>query len=213
MMERQVESPDLKEVLDDFKVSLFSELNCHSIGTIESFNIENQTASINIVYRKVINNEIYKYPLLIDCPVVVMSGGVASLRMPIVVGDTCLVFFNDRDIDNWYEGGHTATLNSDRMHSLSDGIALVGIRSLQNVITDYDPEAAELKNGDTTISLKEKIKLENDVQNLKTLVDSLIDTIIALQTIPAVVGVNLTLDATTIANLNTVKADFGGLLE
>jgi hypothetical protein len=53
--------------------------------------------------------------------------------MPIQSGDTCLVLFCDRDLDNWFESGQITTLNSNRVHDLSDGVALVGIRHKQNV--------------------------------------------------------------------------------
>jgi len=207
-MTRQIESPDLKEVLDDNKLSIFSEFNCHTIGRIESFDTSTQTASIRIVYKRIINEIAYDYPLLVDCPVVVLTGGDSSIRFPITEGDTCIIFFNDRDIDIWLDSGQITTLNSERTHSLSDGMALVGIRNSQNEISNYVSDRLEIVKNTTLISLKDKIKIENDIQNLKTLVDSLIDAIKGITTTaPATISV------ASQAILDGVKSDFGDLLE
>lgn len=210
---KQIEAPSISEVLDDLKKTVLSELNCHAIGTIESFDTTNQTAKIMIAYKRVVSGKIYSYPLLVDCPVVVITGGNASLRMPIVSGDQCLVFFNDRDIDNWFDGGQVTTLNSKRMHDLSDGIALVGIRSLRNSLDNYDADAAELLNGNTKISLKDKIIIENASKNLKSLIDGLIDEL-ASTTVTIASGSSAgTYPIDNSAAITALKSGFASLLD
>ena len=76
-----------------------------------------------------VNNQghVADYPLLLDCPVVVLQGGGAYIDLPIAEGDYCLVLFNDRNIDTWWDTGNVVVPRNRRKHSLSDGIALVGI--------------------------------------------------------------------------------------
>lgn len=212
-MERQIESPDIKAVLDDLKNSIFAELNCISIGRIDSFDTTIQTATIKIAYKKVINNEIYNYPLLVDCPVFVMSGSTANIQMPIKQGDYCIVLFCDRDIDNFYKGNVDTTLNSERMHNLSDGIALVGITNLLNSFTYIDADSLSLVNDTTFISLKEKIKIENSTANLKSLIDSLIDELSGTTiTIPYGSSAG-TFPIDNAAAIIALKSEFAKLLE
>lgn len=124
--------PDLRALLDNLKAEIFYTLNCHQLGVIESFDPVKQTASIRLSMLRVIGTEEVAYPLLTDCPVMFPAAGGAYMTFPVVKGDPCLVLFNDRDIDNWFTTGNVVAPNSIRAHSLSDGIAILGIRSLAN---------------------------------------------------------------------------------
>ncbi len=212
-MERKKAELDLKEVLDDLKTEIFTSLNCHSFGEIISFDSSVQTARIKIGYKRVIDNKIYNYPVLVDCPVIVLSGGNSGITLPIQSGDTCLVLFCDRDLDNWFESGQITTLNSNRVHDLSDGVALVGIRHKQNVIENYVNDRAKFYYDDTEISLKDKVKFQNANKNLKTLIDSFIDILVGLTTTNCVVGAPVSLAPSVISQLNALKSEFGELLE
>jgi len=121
--------PDLTQVLKEFKNEIFANLNCVQIGKIQKVN-DNQTVEINLqVKRTLVNGTISDYPLLVDCPYFVLSGGGAYIDMPIKKGDPCLVLFNDRNIDNWWSTENVTEPADRRKHNLSDGIALVGISS------------------------------------------------------------------------------------
>ena len=127
MSEQSKFPPDLTEVLNAYKNEIFANINCVQIGKIEKVN-DNQTVEIQIqIKRRVKNEETVNYPLLVDCPYFVLSGGGAYIDMPIAVGDYCLVIFNDRNIDNWWSTENVAEPADRRKHNLSDGIAIVGI--------------------------------------------------------------------------------------
>lgn len=174
--------PELRDLLNLFKKEILLNLNCHHIGTIQTFDPTTQKATATINYKKtffkpnpitgVYDPVLTDYPILIDCPVICLGGGLASLRFPIITGDECLVLFNDRDIDNWFAGGGSGgAVATPRLHSFSDGIILVGLRSLANVLPNYNASAfevhygtnkivfdattfkAELANGTTTLEL------------------------------------------------------------
>lgn len=157
--------PNLKDLLDFFKKQIKLELNCHHIGKIALFNPLNQTAQVNIVYTKTFSQvddigiqtvTTVNYPMLLECPVICLGGGDGSLTFPIETGDECLVLFNDRDIDTWFStGGSSSAPNTGRLHSFTDGIALVGIRSMPNVLTDYSSSAVTLTYGLNTIQIFE----------------------------------------------------------
>lgn len=153
----------LGDLLDLVKRDIFLSLNCHAIGTIQSFDSDKQTAQATINYKKTyFDSELgsYKpvlvdYPQLIDCPVVVLGGGSGALTFPIAEGDECLVLFNDRDLDNWFGGSSGSAVATPRLHSFSDGLILVGVRSLANVIPSYAGNAVEIrtKDGSSKISV------------------------------------------------------------
>lgn len=152
---QQANEPTLASVLQLHKEDVMYSINCHQIGEIVSFNPSTQTAEVQIKMLRMMNGELKQYPVLIDCPCVVLSGGSGRLTMPINAGDSCLVLFNDRDIDNWYSGGQSVAPRTERKHNFADAIALVGIRNRQNQITDYLNNGVELKYGNATIKLQD----------------------------------------------------------
>jgi hypothetical protein len=68
-----------------------------------------------------------------------------------------MILFNDRDIDNWFNGSTASGVNTARMHSFSDGIVLIGPRSLPNIIPSFDSDgmAFRTKTGTTKIKILE----------------------------------------------------------
>ena len=134
MSDQTIVPPDLDDVLLEMKNETFATLNCIQIGKIQKVN-DNQTVEIMIqVKRRIPDNKIADYPLLVDCPYIVLQGGGAYLDMPIVAGDYCLVLFNDRNIDQWWSTANVKEPQDRRKHSLSDGIALIGLNPITKVL-------------------------------------------------------------------------------
>lgn len=148
------------------------QLNCHQVGEIVSFDPTTQTAEVQIKMLKTYNGELKDYPVLIDCPCIILGGCKGRITFPISAGDSCLVLFNDRDIDNWFSGGQKMQPRTERKHNFSDAIALVGPRNLQNKITDYFVEGAELKYGNSSIKLRDGyIDIKGNVNIVQNEVD------------------------------------------
>jgi len=157
--------PQLKDLLDLLKKDMFLNLNSHHLATIQSFDPLKQTATATINYKqtyfqKNLFSGVYEpvlvdYPVLLDCPVICLGGGLGSLTFPITTGDECLVMFNDRDIDNWFKGSSNSGVATPRLHSFSDGIIIVGVRSLANVLVDYDSDAVALNYAGNKVRLYE----------------------------------------------------------
>lgn len=154
----------LKDLLMYYKKLTKLEINCHHVGTITSFNPLTQTAQATINYTKTFLKvdavgdttvTPTNYAQLIDCPVICLGGGGGYLTFPIEEGDECLVLFNDRDFDNWFNGSSSSAPSTPRSHAFSDAIILVGLRSLANVIPLYDTDAVSLRYGTNSIKIYE----------------------------------------------------------
>lgn len=183
-----VPDPDLAALLAQVRSEIFASLNCHEWGIVQSFNAAKQTAVVKIaVLRQVpeVKNgqPAYvgkAYPLLLDVPVFVPTGGIGFLAMPVAPGDTCLVLFNDRDYDEFWASGNVAEPNSARMHDLSDGLALVGFRTSAKPLADYPTDRVKLAYGTTALELASKVKLFNALSSLKVQQQKIIDALTAL---------------------------------
>jgi len=172
--------PDLTAVLQQHKTDIMASLNCHQVGTIQAFNADDQTASISINMQRLVYNRpdiaepvIITYPLLVKCPVFVLAGGGGYLTMPVAVGDTCMVLFNDRDIDAWWDTGNVVPPNTPRLHSISDGFALVGFRSRANKLSNYSTSDVELHSPGLVDINNQTTTLRLVLQGLVTALSSL----------------------------------------
>lgn len=159
----------IRDVLDRTKDDVFYNLNCVQVGSIVSYDPSTNTASLQIAMKRQLpNNEIIDYPVLQDCPVFFLSGGQSYLSMPIEPGDSCLILFNDRNIDTWWATGQSNIPNTPRAHSLSDAMCLVGIRNQSNAIT-LKTDVIEIN------AANKKILIKNSSTDLKLVIDALFE--------------------------------------
>lgn len=183
-----VPDPDLRATLDAFKQEAFAQLNCHQWGTVLVFDPAAQTVRVQIAVLRQVPDPgsvppkyvARAYPELADVPIFFPQGATGALTMPIAAGDVCLVLFNDRDFDAFWETGTVALPNSPRLHDLSDGLALVGFRTKARPLADYDPDRVKLLLGATFLALGDKVELANEVSSLKAVVQKIIDAMTAL---------------------------------
>ena len=178
----------LRAILNSERADAAADFNCVQTGTIQSVDLTLGTVKVQLnLQRAVYNNPpdgsapnpeptIIAYPLLVDVPLYVYSGGTGVLTMPVAAGDSCIVLFNDRDLDPWWSTGSTGVLPNDlsRVHSLADGMALVGIRPKTNPIANWDATRVQLRNTHAVVSVgPEFVRIANNVTSLYTLLTNL----------------------------------------
>lgn len=219
------EQINLKQLLDEVARGIMLRLNAHAIGQIVSFDPVKQKAQVRVVYvktfaridskgeRSITHKE---YPILSDAPVIFMGGGTANLTMPVSPGDTCVLLFNDRDIDNFITSGQITPVNSNRLHDLNDAMVLVGVRPFTNPIQNFDTARAVLRNKNAQVGVgQDKIKLANQITNLHAILSDLIS---ALKTTPLIastgaVGTPSPLNPAIASLLDDVQDNIDALLE
>lgn len=175
-----VVEPDLLTLMELKIQDTLRSLNCHQVGTIQSFNAAKQTATVSLNIKLTVAGSVKEYPLLVDVPVFVLGGGDRVVTIPIRKGDTCLILFNDRDMDNWFATGAPAIPSSGRLHDLSDGLALVGFRSAANPVANYSSQDAEVRNGQSKIAVGDLLLLKNSVTDLLTVMNAVVTALNAL---------------------------------
>lgn len=188
--------PDLSLLFQNKKFELKSEMNCIGIGTIVAFDVSDLTVTVQINYLRVIYggaaqaapnndsviNQTISYPQLVKCPLMISSGGSSYLSFPIVPGDQCVIFFNDRDIDTWWStGSPNSAPNTNRVHDLSDALIFVGIRPKTDPISGYNQIGPQLY-GNSGVCIKSqattlRIALDALCNALLSFVDSDGDTL------------------------------------
>ncbi len=183
-------NPTLADLLNQLKKELMLELACQHVGTIQSFDADKQTATATVNYKSTLSvfdaekgvyvQKLVDYPVLVDCPVIFLFGSKGGFTNPVAKDDPCIVLFNDRDIDNWFQGAVPGSVASPRLHSLADGFIVVGPRSLAQSIADFDPDRPTLRNfsGTTGVSVgEEKIDIFNEDHTLNELLQELVEDV------------------------------------
>lgn len=138
-------------------------LNTCMPGVIKSFDAATQTCTVTpaimmSTYQDGVQGaeqlpDIQHVPLFF--PFAVLGG--FALTLPVQAGDTCLLIFSQRCIDNWHELGGVQPSESTiggRHHDLSDAFALCCAPSLVDVLTGYAVDGIELRNRIQDVSVK-----------------------------------------------------------
>lgn len=173
-MDRNERAPDstmaMKMVLAGHQAELWTALP----GIIDTFDPQNSTARVQPALQVQVKGRKGELtwvtmPLLLDCPVCFPGGGGFQLTFPIKPGDDCLVVFASRCIDTWWENGGLQQQAELRMHSLSDGFVLVGVRSLPQLPSvQVSPNHVELRadDGDSVIRITSggRVEVVSDVE-------------------------------------------------
>lgn len=222
---KSIVEPTLTDVLVNFKRDLLASLNCVKIGKITSFDRAKKTASIQILFKRVLpSGSVESLPLLVDCPVLTPQGGGGALQFPIAAGDQCLVLFSDRRIDEWFQNGAEAAPADGRLHDLSDGIALVGVNSLASSLATYPTDRVVLSyqgsrfeitatgwnfigTGGAEIDLSTVVTIRNSITTLNTLIGAFLTALEGLQ-----VNGPISLTPASVAAIEAFRAQFAALL-
>lgn len=108
-------------------------------------------------------------PLLVDVPVCFPMGGGMVLTFPVTAGDECMVVFSSRCIDGWWQSGGVQAPAEHRMHDLSDGMAIVGMRSQARKLPNVSTEHAQLRSEDglTYIEIRPDGKVRIECEHLE----------------------------------------------
>lgn len=144
-----------QETLNQLKKQVSSMLRVALPGTVESFDAETVTATIQLGILGLSDGESKALSVLNDVPVMFPRGGGCSLTFPVNKGDECLVIFADRCIDFWWQSGGVQEPVDERMHDLSDAFCIVGPQSQAKKIGGISTSAVELRSddGETKLSL------------------------------------------------------------
>lgn len=129
-------------------------------GEIVEFDTVTQLAKIQPSVRMQFtkpNNEVehVNLPLLINVPVQ-FPGATSGFKItfPLQKGDTGLLIFCSRSIDNWIISGEVQNQTVRRKHDLSDAIFIPGVANLKNRTGISDPENEDVGFQNNSIEIR-----------------------------------------------------------
>lgn len=210
---------DRRERIDDLQTAVVAALMGWQAklwtalpGAITAYNAGNNTCSVqpSLKVKQLAPDGSEAWvtmPLLVDCPVVFPGGGGFALTFPLVAGDECLVIFASRCIDAWWQSGGVQQQAEFRMHDLSDGFVIPGVRSVPSVPASISTTDVQLRSDDgaafVSISPAHLVKVQTS-GNVEVVGTDLVATlsgdadVTAAGSIEATAGTSIVLTAPTI---------------
>lgn len=138
-------------------------------GYIVDFDAATCTATVQLGVQAIISSpdgtsQNAPITVLPDVPVVFPRGGGCALTFPVAAGDECLVVFGARSCGSWKQSGGAQVQSAPgRMHSLSDGFAIMGASSQAKPLASISTSATQLRSedGSTVVELNPTGQLVN----------------------------------------------------
>jgi len=130
----ETSTPSLADVLRGTISDELSGVHVAIPGRVTAYSASRARASVQPLIRRGYTDEAgerqsERLPVVVDVPVVFPGSGPYSLKFPIGVGDTVLLVFASASLDKWLAIGGEVDPVDDRRHSLSDAIAIPGLRA------------------------------------------------------------------------------------
>lgn len=142
-------------------------------GKIEAYNSADNTATVKPTISRRMRGaaEPVEYPVIPKVPVVQPRTAKARINFPIEQGDSVLLVFADRNIENWLQsrGDEPREVRDLRRHDLSDGFAILGGYPLEVPAPPKFPGALNIEVEPGT-----KITLTNGSVELLDLMDQMV---------------------------------------
>ena len=129
----------LDVVLEAFRAAIEEELHVALPGRIVSFDATTQMADIDPLVRRSVasvdgSRVIELMPTIRSVPILFPGASNYFFRHPLVVGDTVLLIFCERDFARWHVTGELSDPIDLRQHHLAHAVAIPGFRSRDSAL-------------------------------------------------------------------------------
>ncbi len=122
--------------LGEFVIRMFRAMqaNLHTITVAKIETVHDKTIDVQpVINRTLADGTSVPLPVLPNIMPLFLGGGNSYTAYPLERGDYCLVLFNERCIDNWHDGQDFVSPPVGRMHNYSDGFALCGLKTAEQL--------------------------------------------------------------------------------
>jgi hypothetical protein len=147
---------DIEDLIKRHIKAELAEMRVAIPGIVESFDATNMTVDVNPAISTMSQETETPMAMLVQVPIMVPNAGGFTMSFPIKKGDECIVIFSDKMIDGWQAEGGIKPQGEKRQHHISDGMAIIGMRSTPNQVSinastrAYNTSHMEIRNDSGT---------------------------------------------------------------
>ena len=184
-------------------------------GSIVSYDYTQQKAQVQPdLRRKYKDGSVQSMPELVNVPVIFPQGGGFHMHWPLNPGDTVLLVFSQRSMDEWLKSGGEVTPQDPRMLDLSDAIAIPGLIPFSPASPAADNQNFNLEMGSARmrISPSGQFCFRGVSEELMSILDEMFSAIQAITVAADQAGVpNPVIPINNLATFTALQARFNTL--
>ena len=203
------ETKSLYEIIKDAIDKRLLDVHISLPARIESYDRSQRKAKIKpLLKRKYKDGTVVEIPVIPNVPVIMPSSdnGNVLIDLPIKVGDVGTVLFCERSLDLWLVQGGLVEPVDTRKFNLSDAQFFPGLNPFNaNLPTPSNSNDLRIKNNKLVfdISPDGKIKLDNESNELISVLVELLSTLVSAKVITGIGSQPFI--ASTVSSLNSIK--------
>lgn len=156
MTEMGNETPTMVDIIKEAIRQNHLELNTMIPAKVISYDSSTQTCEVQPSLKRTLIDppKIISRPRLLDVPVVFPRAGASGSYFPLAAGDSVMLIFCQRSLDDWLEADGEVQVRDTRLHNISDAVVVPGLFPSGGKITNakdaYTIDSKKLWMGDTT---------------------------------------------------------------
>lgn len=166
-------------------------------ASIVSYDYTKQQATVQPLLKARYKNgttqgDIQSLPKITNVPVIFPKGGTFHMHWPLSVGDSVLLVFSQRSLDNWLVDGNEEAPQDPRMFDFSDAIAIPGLIPFSPASPAEDNENFVIQMGSAKMKLDPsgKFCFHGLTEELMSILDELFTLISSITTLAVAVPGN-----------------------
>lgn len=118
----------ISEAIKNLVKGILSGVHTCMPAQVDSYDPAKQKATVKPLLKRAYADGKYTvFPSITDVPVIFPRSGKASLTLPVNAGDTVMLVFAERSMDQWLIKGGEAETKLESQFDLSDAVAIPGL--------------------------------------------------------------------------------------
>lgn len=188
-------TPELVDSIDQRIARKLAAVYTCLVCRVETYDETLQTCSVQPLIKGAYEDEsgarvTENLPVITDVPVLCLGSAIFAVTFPLKAGDQVMVIFSQQALGKWLTVGANKPIdpNDDRSFSITDAIAIPGVRNNANKLAESSAADFVLGKNNTAAVIKFKadttieagganlLALKTDVDNIKTFLGNQFDT-------------------------------------
>jgi hypothetical protein len=138
-------NPSISDVFSRVFSRALNDIRISLPGIVESYDSSTQKVNVSPAVKETRETETgdvtEALPVITDVPVIFPGAGIYRLTFPISAGDTGLIVFSSRSLEDWLSLGGTVEPADKRRFSLTDAVFIPGLRPFSSPLASPPDDA------------------------------------------------------------------------
>lgn len=140
----------IRTAIESYLIDVHTALPCEVVAV----NYSNLTVDVKLVVKKIkIDDTTEEHPILTEVPIGYTQTSKYAITLPINIGDTGQLIFNERQLDNWVINNEIKEPDDTRKHSLSDALFIPNFVARDNNLANVNQNDLQIRNKNGNINL------------------------------------------------------------